>query len=102
MSDFLLLMSAGTFIAGVGSFAVFWPLSLMHLRERHAALAAELGAYAFMKPSAIVWLLRGGYRVARDPLLSGLATPARISIIAATAGAILMAVLWPLSRGLTA
>ncbi len=102
MIEFLLLMSAGTVIAGTGAFALFWPLSLMHLHERHAALAAELGAGAFMKPSAIAWLLRGDYRVAQDPSLSGLATPARVSFIAAIAGAILVAVLWPLAEGMTA
>ena len=44
-------------------------------------IADELGTGAFLKPSALGWLLRGGYRAVRDPSLSGLATPARISLL---------------------
>jgi hypothetical protein len=40
------------------------------------------------------WLLRGGYYEARDPQLSGLATPARISLIVILAGLGMAGILW--------
>ncbi len=102
MIQFVLMLSAASAIAGTGAFAIFWPLTLVHLSERHEGLAAQIGPAAFIKPSAIGWLLRGGYRAARDPSLSGLATPARVSFIAAVTGIVLVAVLWPLSGGMSA
>lgn len=102
MIDLLLMLSAAAAIAGTGAFAIFWPLTLVHLRERHVGLAAQIGPAAYIKPSAIGWLLRGGYRAAGDPSLSGLATPARVSFIAALAGIVLVALLWPLSGGMVA
>lgn len=100
MIQFVLMLSAATAIAGTGAFAIFWPLTLVHLQERHEAMATRMGPAAFIKPSAIGWLLRGGYRAVGDPSLSGLATPARVSFIAALAGIVLVAVLWPLSGGM--
>ncbi len=102
MIQFILMLSAASAIAGTGAFAIFWSLTLVHLQERHAALATSLGPGAFIKPSAISWLLRGGYRAPADLSLSGLATPARISFIAAVAGIVMVAVLWPLSGGMVA
>lgn len=102
MIRLILMLSAASAIAGTGAFAIFWPLTLVHVQERHEALAMRLGPGAFIKPSAIGWLLRGGYRAAGDPSLSGLATPARVSFIVAVAGIILVAVLWPLSGGMAA
>jgi hypothetical protein len=56
-----------------------------------------LGAGAFLKPSALGWLLRGGYREANDRNLSGLATPARLSLMTIIIALVLAALLWALS-----
>jgi len=42
----------------------------------------------------LAWLLRGGYRRVRDPSLSGLATPARISLLVIFLGLALAGLLW--------
>jgi len=81
-------------IAGATAFVIFWPLTLVHVRDRQPGIAAELGTGAFLKPSALGWLLRGGYRAVRDPSLSGLATPARISLLVIFLGLAMAALLW--------
>jgi hypothetical protein len=43
------------------------------------------------------WLLAGGYRATPDPSLSGLATPARISLAVIILGLALAGLLWLLS-----
>ncbi|WP_119718141.1 hypothetical protein [Cognatilysobacter tabacisoli] len=94
---FFALCFVGVAIAGATAFVIFWPLTLVHVRDRHAALAAELGEGAFAKPSALAWLLRGGYRNAGDRNLSGLATPARISLLVILFALAASALLWLLS-----
>lgn len=89
-------------IAGATAFVIFWPLALVHVRDRQPGIAAELGPGAFLKPSALAWLLRGGYRSVRDPSLSGLATPARVSLIVILAGLALAGLLWLLSMAVAA
>lgn len=81
-------------IAGATAFVIFWPLTLVHVRDRHPALKAQLGDGAFLRPAALVWLLTGGYRATPDPGLSGLATPARIALIVILSGLTLAGVLW--------
>jgi len=78
---FFALCLVGVAIAGFSAFVIFWPLTLVHIRDRHAALSAQWGEGAFLKPEALRWLLGRGYRSEADPSLSGLATPARISLI---------------------
>ena len=63
---------------------------------------AVLGEGAFLKPLALAWLLRGDYRATRDPSLSGLATPARISLLVIIAGLVLAGLLWLVSLALPA
>jgi len=94
---FLALTFVATAIAGASAFVIFWPLALVHVRDRQPEIAARLGTGAFLKPAALAWLLRGEYRAARDPSLSGLATPARISLLVIFAGLIMAAFLWLLS-----
>ena len=91
---FFALLFVACAIAGASAFVIFWPLALVHVRDRHPAIAAELGTGAFLKPSALAWLLRGGYRSVRDPSLSGLATPARISLLVIIAGLVAAGLLW--------
>lgn len=83
---FFALLCLALAIAGATAFVIFWPLMLVHVRDRHPALQAQLGENAFARPSAWAWLLRGGYRGIGDRNLSGLATPARVSLLTIIAG----------------
>ena len=94
---FFALLFVAIAIAGATAFVIFWPLTLVHVRDRQPGIAAELGTGAFLKPAALAWLLRGGYRSVRDPSLSGLATPARISLLVIFLGLALAGLLWLLS-----
>ena len=94
---FFALLFVAIAIAGATAFVIFWPLTLVHVRDRHPAIAARLGAGAFLKPDALGWLLRGGYREVTDPSLSGLATPARISLLVILLGLTLAGLLWLVS-----
>jgi hypothetical protein len=91
---FLALLFVATAIAGATAFAIFWPLTLVHIRDRHPAIGSTLGEGAFLKPAALWWLLRGGYRATPDRSLSGLATPARISLAVILLGLALAGLLW--------
>lgn len=90
---FFALCLVGVAIAGFSAFVIFWPLTLVHIRDRHAALSAQWGEGAFLKPESLRWLLSRGYRSEADPSLSGLATPARISLIVMVGALLLSALL---------
>ena len=77
---FFALCFVGVAIAGACAYIVFWPLSLVHLRDRHPDVRARLGEGAFLKPAVMWWLLGGDYRQTRDPGFTGLATPARVAL----------------------
>ena len=91
---FFSLLFLALAIAGATAFVIFWPLALVHVRDRHPGIASRLGSGAFLKPSALWWLLRGGYYASGDRNLSGLATPARLSLITILAGLALAGLLW--------
>ena len=91
---FLALMSLALAIAGATAFVIFWPLALVHLRDRHPDVHARLGPGAFLHPGALGWLLAGGYRSTGDSNLSGLATPARVSLWTIIGGLALAGILW--------
>jgi len=99
---FFALLFVALAIAGATAFVIFWPLSLVHIRDRHPALQQQLGPAAFASPTALGWLLRRQYRAANDRNLNGLATPAFISLVAIIAGLIFAALLWLLSTLVTA
>ncbi|MDB6164654.1 MAG: hypothetical protein JWL98_2086 [Xanthomonadaceae bacterium] len=94
---FFALLFVAIAIAGATAFVIFWPLTLVHVRDRQQGIATYLGQGAFLKPMALAWLLRGGYREVRDPSLSGLATPARISLLVILLGLTLAGLLWAVS-----
>jgi hypothetical protein len=94
---FFALLFVATAIAGATAFVIFWPLTLIHIRDRHPRIKAQLGEGAFLNPSALRWLLAGGYRATPDPSLSGLATPARVSLAVIILGLALAGLLWLLS-----
>lgn len=99
---FFALLFVAMAIAGATAFVIFWPLALVHIRDRHPAVKALLGEGAFLKPAALWWLLRGGYRATPDPYLSGLATPARIALSVILLGLTLAALMWLYSLALAA
>ena len=100
MQLFFALLCIAFAIAGATAFVIFWPLTLVHLRDRHPAILAQLGEGAFLRPGALLWLLAGRYRTAHDPGLSGLATPARLSLLSILFGLITGGTLWVLAKGL--
>ena len=96
---FAALCFVGITIGGLTAFVIFWPLSLVHLRDNNPALRDRRGDGAFLKPSALRWLLSGDYREFPDRAFTGLATPARISLIV-TLGAMAatgVSLLWALA-----
>ena len=96
------LLFVATAIAGACAFVIFWPLALVHIRDRHPAIGQQLGAGAFLNPTALGWLLRRGYADANDRNLTGLASPARISLLTIIIALILAGLLWALSTVVTA
>ena len=91
---FLVMAFIGVATGGLTAFVIFWPLALVHLRDRHPAVAATLAQSAFLHPRALGWLLRGDYRVVRDRAFTGLATPARIALAVILLGVGLSGLLW--------
>lgn len=91
---FLALLFVAVAIAGATAFVIFWPLTLVHIRDRHRGIDKALAEGAFLRPAALWWLLRGGYRATPDRSLSGLATPARISLAVIILGLALAGLLW--------
>ena len=94
---FFALCFVGVAIAGSTAFVIFWPLTLVHIRDRHPEITAQLGAGAFLKPAALAWLLSGRYRESRDDSLSGLATPAKISLLVIFGSLACAGLLWLVS-----
>ena len=91
---FLALCFVGVAVGGLTAFVIFWPLSLVHLRDRHPRARDSLGEGAFLSPSALRWLLSGRYREVHDAQFSGLATPARVSAYVILGALSLSALLW--------
>jgi hypothetical protein len=91
---FLALVFVALAIAGASAFVIFWPLALVHLRDRQPAMLAGLSSPAFIHPTALWWLLHGGYRTAKDRNLDGLATPARLSLMTILFGLLMAGILW--------
>jgi len=94
---FLALSCIGVAVAGISAFVIFWPLSLVHLRDRHPDIRAAFGESAFLSPGALRWLLSGQYRAIPDRQFTGLATPARVSLICILSALGLSALLWLVS-----
>ena len=91
---FLVMAFIGVATGGLTAFVIFWPLSLVHLRDRHPRARESLGEGAFLSPSALRWLLSGRYREVRDAQFTGLATPARMSAYVILGALALSALLW--------
>jgi hypothetical protein len=91
---FFALCFVGVAIAGFCAFVIFWPLTLVHIRDRHGDLATQWGPGAFLKPEALRWLMSGQYRESRDSSLSGLATPARVAMLVIVVALAMAGMLW--------
>lgn len=94
MTLFLALCFFGIAIGGFTAFVIFWPLSLVHLRDQHPEVRDRFAEGAFLQPAALHWLLAGRYREVQDRRFTGLATPARISLLVILGAATASAVLW--------
>ncbi|GAB6196696.1 hypothetical protein [Lysobacter xanthus] len=94
---FFALCFLGVAIGGATALVIFWPLALVHIRDRHPDLAAQLGPNAFFQPRAWKWLFTGAYRATPDRGLSGLATPARVSLFTILGGLLAAWALWLVS-----
>ncbi|GHA71835.1 hypothetical protein [Cognatilysobacter bugurensis] len=98
---FFALLALALAIAGATAFVIFWPLALVHIRDRHPEAGAAIGPFPFLNPKALWWLLRGGYYATGDRNLSGLATPARVSLLTIIAGLVMSGLLWAIATTLT-
>lgn len=94
MLTFLALVSLAVAISGAMAFAFFWPMALVHLRDRHAATLGGFGSFAFAAPPALGWLLLGRYRALQDRSLDGLCTPARLALWSVIVGLAACGLLW--------
>ncbi|AWV07206.1 hypothetical protein [Marilutibacter maris] len=97
---FFALVSLSLAIAGATAFVIFWPLALVHIRDRHPGVLAEFGPGAFINPAALGWLLAKRYAAIGDRNLSGLATPARLSLLTIIGGLLMAGALWLLSQAI--
>ncbi|MGB3393122.1 MAG: hypothetical protein WA956_04305 [Stenotrophomonas sp.] len=100
MTLFFALCFIGVAIAGFSAFMIFWPLTLIHVRDRHPVLADEFGEGAFLKPGSLRWLVTGGFKAAADRSLTGLAAPARIALLVMLGGLGMALLLWILSQAI--
>ena len=82
------LLGLAIAITGGMGFAFFWPMTLIHLRDRHPDVHAQLASAGVLAPPSLLWLLAGKFRKLLDPGLGGLATPARIAQIVLLTGLI--------------
>src|SRR5690606_4813077 len=91
---FLALCLVGVAVGGLTAFVIFWPLALVHLRDRHPEVRAGLGDVSSLAPRALAWLVAGRYRQVRDAPFTGLATPARVAALVVLCSLALSALLW--------
>lgn len=98
MGMFLALTALAIAISGALAFGLFWPMALVHLRDRHPQTLEGLGAFAFLSPHALCWLLRARYRNLKDQALDGLATPAAIALWCTLLALLASGLLWLIYR----
>lgn len=98
MGMFLALTTLAVAISGALAFALFWPMTLVHLRDRHADVLRGFGSFAFASPAGLRWLLGARYRALSDRSLDGLATPARLALWCTILALALSGLLWLIYR----
>lgn len=102
MFTFLALLGVAAAISAFMAFVFFWPMALVHLRERHRETLHRFGSFAFADPGALRWLMSGRYKQLRDPSLNGLCTPAMLSLWSIVVSLAASGVLMLFSQGGTA
>lgn len=70
--EFLLVMGLGFIVAGLTTYLMTSVLVSVHLRDRHPAERARIGAFMFT-PRAFGWYLARRYRRLGDRMLDGVA-----------------------------
>ena len=98
MTLFFALCFVCVSVAGLTALLIFWPLTLVHMRDRHPDTLTGFGEPAFISPVALCWLLRRRYRSYCDSALTGLATPAWLSLLTTLFGLGMAALLGLLSK----
>jgi len=85
--EFLLVMGLGFIVAGLTTYIMTWVLVSVHLRDKHPAERARVGAFLFT-PRAFGWYLDRRYRRLGDRLLDGIARMGAIGAWGIVFGAI--------------
>lgn len=98
MGMFLALTTLAIAISGALAFVLFWPMALVHLRDRHTEILRGFGSFAFASPKAMRWLLAGQYKTLSDRSLDGLAIPARLALWCTILALVASGVLWLIFR----
>ncbi len=80
-------------IAGCTALAIFWPLSKVHLRDRHPDWKNQLGG-----SNQWAWFLFGRFGQLNDGNLNGLARPAQVALWTIITGLVGAWILWLLSE----
>mgnify|MGYP003577975002 CR=1 FL=1 len=91
---FFALCFVGVAIAGATAFVIFWPLTLVHVRDRHAGTSADSRRGRAGDPRHLPATRVRVNRATPDTSLSGLATPARIALWTIIFGLSMAALLW--------
>ncbi len=91
---FFALLFVATAIAGATALVIFWPLMLVHLRDRHPEVRERFGDDMVLNPAVFGWVLSGRYREIRDPNFTGLATPARVAMLTIIIALVCAAAMW--------
>ena len=94
MGIFLALTTLAVAISGAMAFVLFWPMSLVHLRDRHPALLESFGAFPFASPKGLKWLLLNRHKQLGDTSLNGLATPASLALWCMLIALLVSGALW--------
>lgn len=70
--EFLLIMGLGCIVSGLTTYIITFIVVLVHLRDKHPAERARLGAL-LVSPRIFWWFLVGQYRHLKDRSLNALA-----------------------------
>ncbi len=80
------LLGVAIVMTGATAFVFFWPMTVVHLRDRHPQIHARMGGVGMMAASTLWWLLAGRFHDLHDPGVDGLATPARLALFGTLLG----------------
>lgn len=81
-------------ISGATALAIFWPLTKVHLRDKHPEWRED----HLQGSNEFVWFFRGGFAKLKDRDLNGLARPLQFALWTIAFGLLGGWVLWLLSE----